>query len=362
MAIKVAQQVLDPSGTGGVSSEFRALKKSSLGEKYSFCPVVLMSCHRGINYQDINFYRAEFKKINPDIVHIRGLGPDGLNAIIGARLAGCKRILVAVHGMYSDLVYISPVKRVISRVCIEDISLLLSSGISCVCRYAMERKRFNFFRKKMMPYVYNRAPDYSNYDSGRLRIEARRELGITSQDRVGVYVGRITREKGVLFLADALSSLDASWPSNFKFLFVGDGSELKLLKKQTNEMINSDSIIYLGEQDKVYRYLFASDFFCMPSLHENHSISLLEAAAASLPIIATDVGGNSEIVDSGINGVLVSPAASGELENAIRNIVSNDELFLSYKKGAALNDLRRFSSEAIDAQLDSVYSSLLLND
>ena len=86
--IKVLHQVLDPSGVGGVSAEFRALKRSRLSEKYDFDAMILKNFHSGVNFHDIKFYYKRIKEIKPDIVHIRGAAVDGLNAVIAARLAG----------------------------------------------------------------------------------------------------------------------------------------------------------------------------------------------------------------------------------------------------------------------------------
>ena len=113
--VKVAQQVLNPNGGGGVSAEYRALIQSELSQKYEFIPIVLNGSKPGVNLHDIKYYYTELKKTEPDIVHIRGAAVDGLTAIIAAKLRGKGRILVTVHGMYSDMVYINPVKKFVAK-------------------------------------------------------------------------------------------------------------------------------------------------------------------------------------------------------------------------------------------------------
>ena len=71
--------------------------------------MVLNNCHCGISLSDIRFYRRAIRKVDPDIVHIRGAGMESLNAVLGAKLSGRGKILVTVHGMFSDLVYYSPI-------------------------------------------------------------------------------------------------------------------------------------------------------------------------------------------------------------------------------------------------------------
>lgn len=355
--IKVLQQVLDPSGIGGVSAEYRALQNSSLKKQYDFEPMILMNCHNGVNIRDIKFYYKKIREVNPDIVHIRGAAPDGLNAVIAAKLAKRGKVLVTVHGMYSDLVYISSVKRWISKHVIERLIFGLADGISCVCKAANSRDRFDRYRSKMLPVVYNRLPDYSMYDKKRIRTQMRRELGLSEDAVVGVYVGRVTKEKGLAYLKDALVQLDQKWPPNFVMLIVGDGQYLLQLREACACLNNKGSVKCLGNQTDVHRFLFASDFFLLPSLHENHSISLLEATAAALPIIATDVGGNAEILKK--NGILISPRCSADIVAAVQKMVLEDTMMEECKCRHQENEFLEFRSANVDRQLREVYEEVL---
>ena len=352
--IKVLQQVLDPSGSGGVSAEYRALQKSSLTEKYDFEPMILMNCHNGVNFKDIKFYYKKIRETKPDIIHIRGAAPDGLNAVIAAKLARRGKILVTVHGMYSDLVYIHPLKRWISQHVVERLIFGLADGISCVCKAANDRDKFNRYRRKMLPVVYNRLSDYSAYDGEQIRAKVRQELQLSEEMIVGVYVGRVTKEKGMEYLKSAMETLDKQWPKNFAMLIVGDGQYLPELKASCEQLVHSGNVICLGNQKEVQRYLFASDFFVLPSLHENHSIALLEATAAELPIIATDVGGNREIVKDA--GMLIESRNSNELLHAVQKMLDAD-VRSAYKK--QISATKEFTDEYVDRQLDAVYTSVL---
>lgn len=347
---KVIQQVLDPSGSGGVSAEYRALQHSQLLKGYAFVPMILMHPHNGVNLRDIGFYYRFLRKNSGDIIHIRGAAPDGLNAVIAAKLAGKGKILVTVHGMYSDLVYIHPVKRWISYHIIEALTFRLADGISCVCAAANQRERFHKYRKKMLPYVYNRMPDYSVYDKEQIRQQMRRELGLEDGAPVGVYVGRVTKEKGLDYLAKALETI----PEHCRILVVGAGDYLQEMKAACGKQV-----IFLGEQKDVYRYLFAGDFFIQPSLHENHSIALLEAAAAGIPMIATDVGGNAEIVHDGINGTLVPPGDAEKLREAICRFCADIQLKAQLTAKSKHLDYREFADISVDQSLDQVYQMLL---
>ncbi|WP_095173691.1 MULTISPECIES: glycosyltransferase [Blautia] len=354
--VKVLHQVLDPSGTGGVSAEYRALKNSKLTEIYDFEPMVLNNFYAGLNLHDIMFYYKYIKKVNPDIIHVRGAAIDGLNAIIAAKLTHKGKILVTVHGMYSDLVYISPLKKWICKNIIERLSFQLADGISCVCRHAAEREYFKPYGKKMLPFVYNRMPHFDLNMKEQYRDEIRRQYNILKDDIVGIYVGRMTREKGLETLLESLNRLKQDWPEKFTVLFVGDG-DFRTKMEQACVQI-SNRIRFAGNQSDVEKYYAAGDFFLQPSLHENHSISLLEACAAGLPCIATDCGGNAEIVEEGITGIVIPIRDEKALSAAIYTMCQ-DETRNWYAKNIYKSDYSRFSDEAVDDVLGEVYKKLM---
>lgn len=141
--IKVLQQYMNADDIGGLKTEYIALsKRKELAEKYEFIPMILNDYHNKINIRDISFYYKEIQKVHPDIIHIRGAGVESLNAVIAAKIAHRGKILVTVHGMFSDLVYYPSLKRWICKHIIEKIIFTFADGISCVCKAATERKYF----------------------------------------------------------------------------------------------------------------------------------------------------------------------------------------------------------------------------
>ena len=82
----------------------------------------------------------------------------------------------------------------------------------------------------------------------------------------------------------------------------------------------------LGKINNAQQYLKAFDIFCLPSIKEGLSYTLIEALAARLPIITTNVGGNPEIIENNINGILVNPKKPIDLAEAINNLLINKNL------------------------------------
>lgn len=356
--IRVVQQYVNIANNGGLKTEYEALSnRKTLSEAYEFIPVVLNNCHCGLSLADIRFYRRSMLEAAPDIIHIRGAGMESLNAVIGAKLAGKGKILVTVHGMFSDLVYYSPIKRWICRHIIERMIFGLSNGISCVYENAGQRDVFQHYKRKMLPFVYNRIPTYlpcSIEEKNRLRAA----LELPRDALIGIYTGRVTKEKGLIYLIDALKLLDVDWPDKFYLLIVGDGDYFQEMHNECASLLHAERVIFAGQQEQVRKYLNASDFFISPSLHENLSISILEACAAKLPCIVTDVGGNREIITSGKNGVVISPYSAEALASSIWKM-SNDGYRSALRQCAEQMDYSKFSDEQVDEQLMQVYDRLL---
>ncbi|WP_418883088.1 glycosyltransferase, partial [Waltera sp.] len=262
--IRVVQQYVNAANNGGLKTEYEALNnRKNLLDEYEFIPVVLNNCHCGLSLSDIRFYRRAIGKADPDIVHIRGAGMESLNAVLGAKLSGSGKILVTVHGMFSDLVYYSPIKRWVCRYVVEPMIFGLSDGISCVYERAAQRDVFRRYRKKMLPFVYNRMPQYPDCSAEEKRA-LRKELNLPENARIGIYVGRVTKEKGLSYLVDALKQVDACWPPELCLLIVGNGDYLQEMQSECAALQHAKRVIFAWQQEQIQKYLNASDFFLSP--------------------------------------------------------------------------------------------------
>ena len=183
-------------------------------------------------------------------------------------------------------------------------------------------------------------------------------MNLPGNARIGIYVGRVTKEKGLAYLVDALKQLDTSWPPELCLLVVGDGDYLREMQAECSALRHAQQVIFTGQQEQVQKYLNASDFFLSPSLHENLSISILEACAAKLPCLVSDVGGNGEIIENGMNGFMIEPYSAKAIADGIRKMccISTYDIL---EKNIRKTDYRKFSDEQVDKQLESVYAYLL---
>ena len=128
--------------------------------------------------------------------------------------------------------------------------------------------------------------------------------------------------KGQLQIIEAARRFSASHPE-ICFVLVGEGRDFELFKQQTASL---DNIALVGLVDNVGDYLKAFDIFLFPSRHEGLGSILLDALDFGLPVIATDVGGIPEIIESGVNGFLVKPDAIDDICESILGLYSESAL------------------------------------
>lgn len=176
-----------------------------------------------------------------------------------------------------------------------------------------------------------------------------------------ISVGVLRATKGFEYLIKAFGELKKSINSA-TLLIIGDGPERNNLEKQATGI---SEIYFLGRQkhNKVVEYLCASDVFVLAAINasndrEGTSTSIMEAMAAGLPVVATKVGGNPNLIQDGVNGFMVSPGNSSELTKAMLKLAGNDELSQKITK-QNLEDIKSKDWPVIAKNIDKIYESVL---
>jgi glycosyltransferase involved in cell wall biosynthesis len=149
------------------------------------------------------------------------------------------------------------------------------------------------------------------------RKRARTELGIPLDGALAVAVGSLFPVKDHPTLLKAVASLPGT-----RLAIAGEGSELQALEELTNALQISERVHLLGLRADVDRVLRSADVFCQPSLSEGLPLSIIEAMAWGLPVVATRVGGIPEVVDEGGTGYLVPPGDPAALARGIERVLS----------------------------------------
>ena len=141
-----------------------------------------------------------------------------------------------------------------------------------------------------------------------------------------LFVGRLAGVKGVPVLLDALNILKETHP-DVAVTFIGDGPERSALEAQTNQMGLSDVTTFVGykSQSEVAATLAETDIFILPSFAEGVPVVLMEAMAASVPVITTHVAGIPELIEDGTHGLLTHPGDASSLAAAISTLLDDEE-------------------------------------
>jgi glycosyltransferase involved in cell wall biosynthesis len=136
-------------------------------------------------------------------------------------------------------------------------------------------------------------------------------------------VGRLKAPKDFPTLVRALGDLR---PDSFEAVIVGDGPDRQLLEEEIHELGLEDRVSLAGERRDVPELLAGADVFVLPSRSEGHPVSVLEAMAAGIPVVASRVGGVPEQVSDGETGLLVEPGDPTELAAALRRLTADPRL------------------------------------
>ena len=140
-----------------------------------------------------------------------------------------------------------------------------------------------------------------------------------------VAIGRLSPEKGFDQLIDAASMM-VDTESRIGIVLIGDGPERSMLEQSVRRHGLESTIVFAGFRNDVDQLLPAADILAQSSHTEGLPNVVLEACAAAVPVVATDVGGTREIIDDGVNGFLIPAANASALAGRLANLVRSPEL------------------------------------
>lgn len=145
---------------------------------------------------------------------------------------------------------------------------------------------------------------------------------------------------------------------NLHFVIAGQGKLMDELQREQRRLGLAGRLHLLGHRDDAARVLAASDIFLLPSFKEGFSNAIIEAMAAGLPVVATDVGGNAEAVVEGETGFIVKVGDTDALRDRLESLIS-DAALRARQSAAARERSRRFSIEKMIDDTAELYDKLI---
>lgn len=273
----------------------------------------------------------------------------GLLGRLAGRKCGVRKILYQAHGFHfyqgapkkNWLVY-HTVEKLLAR-CTDVIVTMNSED------YANAQK----FRLRSGGRVYN-VPgvgiDLSEYDGiSQFRESKRRELGIRDDETVLISMGDLILRKNYQTAVEAIA---ACKDPKLKYLICGKGEELEHLKKLAGELGVQQQIRFLGYRTDIKELLAAADLFLFTTLQEGMPRSMMEAMAAGLPCIASEIRGNVDLIENGKGGFLCDPRSPEEFAAAIRKC--DAETRRRFRE-SNLETVKKLDIHIIEQEIEDIY-------
>ena len=180
-----------------------------------------------------------------------------------------------------------------------------------------------------------------------------------------LFVGRHIERKGIPFLIRAMEKLEN--PADWELRIVGTGDVTEALKAEAADSAQAERIVFTGKlsSEELAREYLGADLFVLPAIvdskgdTEGLGVVLIEAVAAGLPLVASDVGGIPDVVTDGETGLLVPEKDPAALARAFERLASDPALRAKVVAGAKSRCAELFSWENVVARLLGIYAALL---
>lgn len=179
-----------------------------------------------------------------------------------------------------------------------------------------------------------------------------------------LFIGRLTENKGVLNLILAVKKVSNTYP-DINLFIIGDGPEKENLERLVQKQNLRNNVTFTGviKNENLTSYYKRSKIFVLPSVgSENNPLTIIEAMANGLPIIASRVGGIPEIIIDGINGFLYPPGNIDKMAKIVNLLLTNRELREKMSKENTDTFLRNFTPENHYEKLIKVYEKVISNN
>lgn len=303
------------------------------------------------NFQFPLFRLARYmRSFQPHVVHTRNWG--GLEGLFAARLAGVPVLIHSEHGYEVDSLRGVPMRRRMMRRAAYALADVVFTNSNELRAYHSEQAQISPDRIRV---IYNGVDTQRFAPKPEARHRVRQSLGLPMGSFVVGSVGRLVpiKDHGTLLSA---ASILADRSIDVRVLLVGTGPSMADLERQASRLDNLHGRVYfVGASEEVPDLLNAMDVYVQPSLGEGMSNTLIEAMATGLPVLATRVGGNPEIIEDSRTGWLFAPGDIGSLANHLEQLFRGIESRRVLGSAARKSIVTRFDFERMIANYRTLY-------
>jgi sugar transferase (PEP-CTERM/EpsH1 system associated) len=328
----------------GVSPEIVCLEEiGELGKYCDNCGCISLNKRDGINLPIIKKICKIIKDNKIQLIHTHNQGPNFYGAISGF-LCG----IPVVHTKHGQNDFENK-----KRVLLDKISSFFTTKIVCVSRDA-ENLCIDVVRipRKKVRVILN------GIDTVKFQPKRTAKSIFGENEIIIGNVARLAEEKDHLTLLEATKILK-KWDLNIKTVIVGDGILREKLESISRSYGLNDHVVFLGMRDDIDQIVPEFDIFALSSISEGVPLTLLEAMSCELPIIATNVGGNPEVVIDGETGFIVPPRDPVAIAEKIRLLIDNQDLRKLMGNKGRIRAEEKFSIKNTAREYYSLYCDVL---
>lgn len=268
------------------------------------------------------------------------LAKQGLNIPVITTLHGTDITLVGRDKTYSPVV---------------TFSINESSAVTAVSKNLRDETYKNFKIEKEIEVIYNFV-DAKRFN--KIPVTPFKQVIAPNNEKILLHASNFRKIKRVQDVVHIFEKVNKVIPS--KLLLVGDGPERSSIEDLCRKKCSHQNIRFFGRQEQMEEILAISDLFILPSQYESFGLVALEAMAAEVPVISTNVGGLPEVNIDGVTGFLSNVGDVDGMSNHIIKILSDPDAFAKMKKNA-LKQALKFDIHNIVPQYEDLYKKVLEN-
>jgi len=295
-------------------------------------------------------------QIKPDIIHVNSSKAGGIVGLAGwayKMLSGKKISLIfTAHGWAFNE---NRSKSQINLIkFFSKLTALFYDKIICVSEYDQKTAIRNKICKKNKLTVIHNGIDIEKISFLTKEKAQKKLIGKVSPFIIGT-IAEYTKNKGLIYLLKAIKNIK---DQEIDIILIGSGENPDKEKlKSFIKKYNLKNINFIEFIDNAASYLKSFDIFILPSLKEGLPYTILEAMAAEIPIIATDVGGIPEIIKNDINGILIKPKNPKLIKEKILHLINNPEISKDLSQKAKIRINKKFTLKRMIQKTRKIYSN-----
>ncbi|MDK2799502.1 MAG: hypothetical protein PWP27_857 [Clostridiales bacterium] len=284
------------------------------------------------------------KQLNIDIIHTQFLRENYI-AILSKLFYPRVKVIYTNHFILHN----NAIQKLTNRLLIP-----FEEAVIAVCNKGKEVMISNGVPKDKIKVIFN-GVKYEE-DTPLLSSTVRNEFGIDEDTFVLLSVSRFSPEKGLDFLVRSIAQFKKFSQEKFKCLMVGDGPLFQEIKRLVNELGLERDIIFTGFRTDIDNIILGSNLFINSSSNEALSFAILEVLSKGIPVIATDVGGNRDIINEKNDcGILVNYGDEKGMADAISAMIKDKEHYQRYQKNARSVVRDKFNLETMLEETYNLY-------